>query len=411
MHRRTFVSLAVSTLSSAAYGCGGSSENESPEKTDCDDAVPYRGTALHPPVVEEVFVSIAPDLRGEPDKNLSARLDAAIDDILKKTKAPGITAAVGIPGQGIWYVSRGLAITDPPTPIEDASLFHFASAGKAFTAAVIMQLVREGKLRYEDPLAKWFRDFPNAKAITVEHLLTHTSGIYSFNSGDSPSGRKEYTAPDAAIQIARKHGNLFCPGAYWNYSNTGYTFLGKIVEIMDGKPFHEAVQTRIITPLGLKHTVALAPRQKLEKLATGHIGGKPARDFDLTTPYAAGNIVGRADDQVRFWHAFLSGGLVGTNAITESFKHLYPMFADGSGLFYGRGVMLYEFSDKGHKNNWLGHSGGMPFLKAVAAYDISTKVFVAAAINGDVSAEATANALLKEVALYRDSARKSGAKK
>lgn len=411
MHRRTFVSLALTTLSPAAHGSGGGSDDKLTEKTDCDTAVPYRGTALHPPVTAEVFVAIPRELGGEPDKDLSARLDATVDGILKRTKAPGMTAAVGIPGQGVWHVSRGLAMTDPPTPVDDTSLFHFASAGKAFTAVAILQLVREGKLRYDDPLAKWFADFPNAKAITIEHLLTHTSGIYSFNSDPATAGKKEYTAPDAAIRIARKHGNLFCPGAYWNYSNTGYTFLGQIVERIDGKPFHEAVRARIIAPLGLKHTVALAPRQKLANLATGHIGGKPARDFDLTTPYAAGIIAGRADDQVRFWHAFLTGKLTGSTAVHQACARLYPMFAADSGLFYGRGVMLYEIADAGRKSNWLGHSGGMPFLKAVAAYDISAKVFVAAAINGDVSAEATANALLREVASYSGGAQKSGAKK
>lgn len=410
MHRRTFVSLAVSTLSSTAYGCGGNTEDKSPEKTNCDSAVPYRGTALHPPVAEAVFAAIPPNLDSEPDKSLSTRLDAAIDDILKKTKTAGITAAVGIPSQGIWHTSRGLSSTEPPTPVDDTSLFHFASAGKAFTAVVIQQLVAEGKLRYVDPLAKWFSDFPNAKAITIEHLLNHTSGIYSFNSDETASGTKEYTAPDAAIQIARKHGNLFCPGAYWSYSNTGYVLLGRIVEMADGKPFHEVVQTRIIAPLGLKHTVTLAPRQKLEKLVTPHIGGKPVRDYDLTTPYAAGNIVGRADDQIRFWHALLSGKLIGKAAVRESCTRLHPMFSADSGLLYGRGVMLYEFTDGGRKSNWIGHSGGMPFLKAVAAYDTSAKVFVAAAINSDVSAEATANKLLKEVALHRATTLEPGAK-
>lgn len=289
---------------------------------------------------------------------------------------------------------------DPPTPLADTPHFHWASAGKALTAAVVMQLVEEGKLAYTDPLAKWFPDFPNAGAITVDHLLTHTNGIFSFNADLPFRKQRRYHTPEECLKIAARHGCVCCPGELWHYSNTGYVLLALIVERIEGQPFHEVVRTRIIEPLGLRETMALAPRQKLESLAMGHVDGKRDPDFEPTTPFGAGIIAASARDMVLFWNAHLSGQLVGQPAVQAAFARLYPMYDPGT--FYGRGVMLYEFQDKDQqKHVWLGHSGGTPGLRALMAYDVEAGVYVAVAMNAHVSAEAAANKLLGVVQEYR----------
>lgn len=366
----------------------------------CQSAVPYAGAPLHAKIAAEVFPKPGQDFSGALDPALVKSLEEAVDWVLKNTKAPGITAAVAIPGQGLWTASRGLLRTEPPAPLPEEHYFHWASAGKAFTAAVVMRLVEEGKLGYDDKLVKWFPKFPNAKVITIDHLLTHTNGIYSFNH-DEKLRRKGHVTPEEAIRTAEKHGNGFCPGERWYYSNTGYVLLGNIVEKVEGRPFHEVVTEKIIKPLGLTRTIALAPRQDLKGLAVGHAGGKPDLEFEPTTPFSAGNIASTAKDMVTFWSALLSGRIVGPEAVRQAFDRLYPMF-DSPGLFYGRGVMLAEFDDEG-RNVWLSHSGGTPGLKSVAAYDTGAGVFVAVALNGDVSAEASANKLLKEVRRFLSS--------
>ncbi len=321
------------------------------------------------------------------------RLEKACERALAATKAPAMTVAVGVPGKGLWSATRTAQLTAGETA---SQVFYWASAGKAFTAVVVLQLVEEGKLKLEDKLAQWFPDFPNAKVITLDHLLTHTSGLYSFQNDPTLRAQPGYKSPETLLAVAKAHGNAFCPGEYWAYCNTGYVLLARIVEQVEGQPFHEVVNRRIIDRLGLKHTRSLAPKSLVADIAAAH-PGKPEEaepEFHFSTPFGAGNIVGPAEELVRFWSALLGGQLVKPKTVQEMFERLYPMF--GQPQFYGRGVMLYEVpKPDGGTQVWLGHSGGCPGIKAVVAYAPEAGAFVAVALNNDGSAEATAHLLLK----------------
>lgn len=97
---------------------------------------------------------------------------------------------------------------------------------------------------------------------------------------------------------------------------------------------------------------------------------------------------------VRFWQALLGGRLLKHQAVRGLLERLYPMFDQGT--YYGRGVMLYDFSNGKEVNSiWLGHSGGAPGSKAIVVYSTKSRAFAAVALNTDGSAEATANLLLK----------------
>jgi D-alanyl-D-alanine carboxypeptidase len=378
----------------AAYGA----EETKPVK--CTAAVAYRGGALHAAPPADVWTIPDGKLEGAPDPLLALRLSDAVDWILDKAKAPGITAAVGIPGKGLWSVSRGLLTTTPETPLPFACYFHWASAGKAVTAAVVQQLAAEQKLSLTAPLARWFPDFPNAKVITLDHLLTHTGGVFNFNSTPEWRTRKGYQSPEEIIRYAAKQGSPFCPGERWHYSNTGYVLLGRIIEQVEQRPLHEVIRRRVLEPLGLKQTVALAPRQKLVGLAVGHTADGKPDDFEPTTPFGAGNLAGSARDMVLFWHALLTGKLVLQATVRRSFDRLYPMYDPTT--FYGRGVMLFDLPEQnGHKGLWLGHAGGTEGLNSVIAYDAASQVFATVAINGKPSAAASVNKLLAEVRAYR----------
>lgn len=371
---------------------------------DCPRVVAYAGGALHAPVPADAFPALDHEWRGGLSQPLSLRLDGAVDWILEKTRAPGITAAIGIPGQGVWESTRGVACTSPLQPLAAEPYFHWASAGKAFTAIVIMQLVEEGKLAYSDSLSRWFPKFPNASVITIEHLLTHTNGTFSFQEDLKLRQARGYKAPAELIAVAARHGSIFCPGERWLYSNTGYVLLARIIEEIEGRPYHTVVTTRIIEPLGLRHTIALTPKQRPPGSAIGHVARQPDLESEPSTPFGAGAIVATAADMVGFWRAVLSGSLVSQETILQAYGRLYPMSEPG--LFYGRGVMLSEFGDKeGVSHMWLGHSGGTPSAKAVIAYDVTERVLIAVAFNGDVSAEAAANKLLAELKAYRAAAR------
>jgi D-alanyl-D-alanine carboxypeptidase len=148
--------------------------------------------------------------------------------------------------------------------------------------------------------------------------------------------------------------------------------------------------------LNLNNTVALAPDEHLPGLARGHTKDGLDESFNESTPFGAGIIASSARDMVIFWHAMLTGKLIKKATVQKAFGQLYPMFQPG--IYYGRGVMLYEVrDDDGEKIVWwLGHSGGTPSIKTIIAYDLINQIYVAVAINGVGSAEAAANTLIKK---------------
>jgi CubicO group peptidase (beta-lactamase class C family) len=136
------------------------------------------------------------------------------------------------------------------------------SVTKSFTAVVIMQLVEEGKLSLDDTIDTWFPDQPNADEITVRMLLSHTSGLANYISGDNslePRWAREY-APSELVAEANRLGPVDEPGSsIAHYSNTNYILLGLIIEAITGNSLHEEIRSHHRT-LDLEHTASWAMR-------------------------------------------------------------------------------------------------------------------------------------------------------
>jgi len=353
----------------------------------CKAPLPYQGT----PVYAKPVVLPPADFTfgGAFDDATTGRLNQAMTDAMKATGAAVMTAAVATPA-GVWHATRAADGSNAPLRL------YWASAGKAFTAVVVMQLVEEGRLALGDPASRWVRQIPNAPAITVDHLLHHTSGLFSANEDPAARAQPRYRTPDEGLAISASHGAMFCPGQYWRYSNTGYAVLGRIIEQVDRRSYAEAVNARVMAPLGLPALRALEPADEPADVAplvpTTDAGPKMQANWG----YAAGSVVGSAEDMIRFWHALLSGKLLSAVATSRLFDRLYPMFDQGT--YYGRGVMLYVVPDPVQGERvWLGHSGGAPGIKSIVAYSAADRAFVAVALTADGSAEATANLLLRQL--------------
>ena len=348
----------------------------------CAGRKPYVGGALHAPV------TIGPigDAATTPfETETRARLDTAFDRAKAATGAPSMTAAVMVPGRGAWSRTQAAG---------DASMLFWASAGKAMTATVVLQLAQEGKLSLDEPVSKWVDGVPNGDIVTVRDLLAHTSGLFSANEDLKVRAERRALSLDEQLRIARRHGPMFCPGERWRYTNTGYALLGEIIARVDGRGYADAIDARIIKPLGLarmKTIRAGAPSGDVAPLAS-----TKASVIDLAEPGAAGPIVASADDMVAFWRALLGGRLLPPSQVEALFATLYPMF--DTGTFYGLGVMAMDVPEPGGGGAlWLGHAGGAPGAGAMALYSPADHAFVAVALTGDGSATATANLLLKQV--------------
>ncbi|WP_242920997.1 serine hydrolase domain-containing protein [Caulobacter sp. CCUG 60055] len=355
----------------------------------CRSAVAYAGAPLHPPPSPADLDGAAGDLAGSLDPATAARLDAALDAAAAATRAHALTAAVGVPGQGLWQARRGADAASSP-------LFYWASVGKLATATVVLQLVEEGRLKLSDPVSRWEPDLPNGAAITVEHLLDHVGGLFSANEDAVVRRRGGRLSWDEELSVLRRHGALFCPGERWRYSNSGYAVLGRIVEQVDGRPLDRAIAARLISPLGLTGMRAIAPGDAVADIAAPVADAGPDRALDVRAPGAAGPLAATAADMVRFEQALLDGRLLKAETTRRRFERLYPMFQ--AGQFYGQGVMLYDVPDTPRPLYWIGHSGGGPGVRAVVAYAPRQRAFVAVALTGDGSAEAAANLLLKALA-------------
>ncbi|MFO1426083.1 MAG: serine hydrolase domain-containing protein [Steroidobacteraceae bacterium] len=360
----------------------------------CAKRAAYAGAPLHAAL--EINLPTPGVADTDVDAATRARLDAAFEATLAASHSKSMGAAVAIAGQGLWHREQ--------VP-EAAPLLFWASVGKTFAAVVALQLVAERRLALEDPVARWIADVPNGERITIRDLLAHTSGLYSANEDPQARAELRYRSPREALEIARRHGPLFCPGANWRYTNTGYDLLGEVIARIDQRSIDEAITARIIRPLGLRSMRALPPGGGAAGVAP--LASSAATTIDPSFAGAAGPIVSDATDMLRFWSALLGGRLLPTSRVREMFATLYPMFDPGT--YYGLGVMLFDVPDRDARLLWLGHAGGTPGASAIAFYSPADQVFVAVALTGDGPAAAVANQLVKAVRAAREANRQVAA--
>ncbi|HVN46560.1 MAG TPA: serine hydrolase domain-containing protein [Steroidobacteraceae bacterium] len=200
----------------------------------------------------------------------------AIDDFvrtqLESQKVPGIAVLVMQNGNVVKQQGYGYANLELRVPVTADTLFQSGSTGKMFTAAGILLLVQEGKLRLDDRLAMYYPDAPAAwHKVSIRQLLTHTSGIKDYgeyNSGDLDY-RKDYT--DGELLAAMQKLPLeFEPGTQWSYSNSGYLILGLLLTKLAGKDYSEFLAERIFRPLGMQTAQLISERRITPNRAAGY---------------------------------------------------------------------------------------------------------------------------------------------
>ena len=325
---------------------------------------------------------------GEP---IAQALQAALDQAATRAAPLSIAVAVWRPGQGIWS-----ARWDAPG-VEPRPLHWWASAGKLATAASVLQLVQEGRLSLDAPLTTWRDDVSHGDQITVDQLLVHTSGLFSANEDLAYRAVPHAMDVDEQVAVAERNGAVFCPGAAWRYSNTGYALLGQIVAAEDGRPWSEAVQARTFARLGVADAELLTPDSDLSVVQP--LGppppGEPA--VDPRWPGAAGGVAATPLAMIRLLHGILADGLVAPENAHAMLARSHQMF--GQPMWYGRGLILYEApAPDGSSALWVGHSGGAPGAGSIVAWSAQHQAYVAVVFTGRSSAEAIANMLLTALA-------------
>jgi CubicO group peptidase (beta-lactamase class C family) len=304
------------------------------------------------------------------------RLDGAdrrakqVDTLLKgliAEREPGAAVLVAKEGRAVYHSSRGVADVQAMRPIDFRTSFRLASVTKQFTAAAVMLLVRDGKLRYEDLLTDLFPDFPEyGRAITIRNLLNHTSGMPDFEELMPAAGRsvpvEDIQIQDAGVLdlLKRQKAGWFGPGSRWRYSNSSYILLGLIVEKVSGRSFPSFLQKRIFTPLNMINTLAYVPgMNKVPNRAFGY--GKENGRWIVTdqSPTSAtlgdGGIYSSLADLLQWDEALRRHSLLSEAEMRPALTPVRvpskgPTGPDGAPAEYGFGWFLNGW--KGHGRMW-----------------------------------------------------------
>jgi len=211
--------------------------------------------------------------------------------------APGVAVLVAQKGTILYEKAFGSASLELKTPLAPSMLFDLASVSKQFTAVAVLQLVEQGRIRLSDSIQRYIPGFPHA--VTIENLLTHTSGIPDYMrlpTDDPYRERRDYTVAQV-IDTLKTKPLEFEPGTQFRYSNSGYFLLGYIIERVTGEPYHTYLEKHLFKPLGLTHTFFKLPNEVIPGLVNGYKNASEKADFwSATLPYAAGGLVSNVED-------------------------------------------------------------------------------------------------------------------
>jgi CubicO group peptidase (beta-lactamase class C family) len=279
-------------------------------------------------------------------KTVSQKLDELMNAYCKVNKFNG---SVLVARKGKILLEKGYGIqNDRSNTLNDAnSIFQIYSITKTFTSTVILKLVELKKLSLSDKLSKFYPGFPKGDSITIEHLLTHTSGVYDYTRGNNMPDQTE----KSFINFIETKRLDFSPGTGWNYSNSGYWLLGFIIEKISGKAYEEAVREHIFTPLHMDQSGFGFKNLSGTNKTTGYAIfsnkiKKEAVIYDPPGPFAAGAIYSTVSDLYKYHKGLQNFTIISE----ESLKKAYTAFKNN----YGYGWIIGSFDLK----HMVSHSGG-----------------------------------------------------
>jgi CubicO group peptidase (beta-lactamase class C family) len=247
------------------------------------------------------------------------------------------------------------------------SAFRLASVSKTFTSTLILMMAQEGRLHLDDRITKFLPEFsPIYNAVTVKHLLTHTSGIPDYED-HVPENLAFYVAAQNVLEILQSAAKLnFEPGTKFAYSNSGYCILSVIAEVVGRKPFAALLDHHIFKPLGMHNSVAFQPyRTALRDRAYGHKRSASGVEFSDSAPdsftQGDGGIYSTVDD-LRRWDIALKGNQLLSNQMKAlAFTHTSQSAGARSMVGYGMGwVIADETQDRRVMHS--GHSNGFSHI-------------------------------------------------
>ena len=279
---------------------------------------------------------------------------AKLDSLLKPdTTGRAFNGSVLVAQNGKIILEKGYGFKNKKENLPNTAntIYQIGSITKQFTSAIILQLVASKKMTLQDKLSKYIPGYPRGDSITVEELLTHTSGIYNYtNDGDFMRDKSEHPiARDSLLALFEYNTLDFSPGTKWSYSNSGYILLGMIIEKVTGKSYFRVVREKIFEPLGMSHSGFDFTHLKTPDKATGYAGDlrAPVGIVDSSVSFAAGAIYTTVGDLYKWDRALYTNQVVDQALLQKAFT-VYQSN-------YGYGWMIIDSYGK----KTVQHGGGI----------------------------------------------------
>lgn len=299
--------------------------------------------------------------------------------------APGCAVGVSVNGETIFEKAFGLAEMEHSIQNTPQTIFESGSVAKQFTAAALVLLQQDGKLKIDDDVRKYIPELPQYdKPITIRHILTHTAGLRDWGSVMAMTGAgrgNRVITQDLAVDVITRQKYLdFTPGAEYSYSNSGYQLAAVIVERVSGQKFGDFTRDRIFKPLGMNNSSWRDDYQRLVPgRAQGYSKNGPTAPWQLNMPFM--NVVGNGGmlttvgDWMK-WNAALDAKTFGEPFVAA--METQAVLNDGRKISYALGLDVGNY--KGIKE--VTHSGGTAGYQTYLARFPEKKLSVGALCNG-----------------------------
>ncbi len=280
----------------------------------------------------QIVLATAP---GFADDAVDARAKAQLDALLRTSAAPSLTAAVARGGEIVWTYAAGLADRERAIAATPRTVYNVGSVSKAMTAVAVAKLIEQGRVRLDDPIQRYVPSFPDKGApITLEHLVTHTSGIRHYRPHDFPGAPwaendRPYRSVADAIAVFKDDRLLFPPGKFYFYTSYGVNLLQGVVEAASGQGFEQFLREQVWTPAGMTATSLDVAGRPVAGRARGYETRNgalvPTADVDVSYKYASGGMLSTAEDLARLGAALNYGKILGPAGTDALFRVHLPV--------------------------------------------------------------------------------------
>lgn len=331
-------------------------------------------------IIYSVFITCTYAQSNE-DNRLSKSIDSLVVEQIKP-KEPGIAILIAKKGKIVYEKAFGSANLELNVPLQSDMIFEIGSVTKQFTGVAILQLVEQGKITLQDSVQKYIKDFPyKGHPITIENLLTHTSGIKDFMSIDHPGQnvlRWDFT-PQQLIDHFKNAPLEFTPGSKYNYTNSGYVLLGRIIEIVSGESYYNYLLENVIQKAGLKNTFFASADTIIPKRVSSYTRDRGFYDnsdyFSISFGYGCGDLLSNVGDLFKWNTALINGNVIKKETLEKAFTPF--KLSNGTYTSYGYGWFIDDVN--GQKR--IHHEGQISGFVTEEKYFPAEDIFVATMAN------------------------------